>query len=275
MGMKTVAIVQARLGSSRLPGKILKPLLGRSILLHVLDRCKKISGVDSVCCATTDNPEDDAVADEAAYSGYSVFRGDENDVLKRYLGAARSLDAQRIVRVTSDCPLIDPAVSAQVLDLMDQSGVDYACNNQPPEWPHGLDTEAFTRDALERTASEARKPSEREHVTPYMRSHESFIRRSLPGPKGEAAQCRWTIDTPADLEFFKALFPLLPAGPEALDWQVVFEIVQRNPHLTRLNSGQDRFSGLKNSLAEDNKAGFGIEVDTALERHVGHEETNK
>ena len=99
--MKTVAIVQARLGSTRLPGKILKPLMGKSILRHVLDRCNKISGVDLVCCATVDNPEDDPVAEEAARGGYEVFRGDENDVLGRYLGAARFPDAQRIVRVTA------------------------------------------------------------------------------------------------------------------------------------------------------------------------------
>ena len=268
MGMKTVAIVQARLGSTRLPGKILKPLLGRSILLHVLDRCKKIPGVDSVCCATSDKQADNAVAEEAAYGGYYVFRGDENDVLKRYLGAARSLDAQRIVRITSDCPLIDPTVSGQVLKLLEHNGVDYACNNQPPEWPHGLDTEAFTREALEQTDRAAQKPSEREHVTPYMRTNEKFSRSSLPGPKGEAAQCRWTIDTPADLEFFQALFPLLPRGPEALDWRVVFEIVQSNPQVAKINAGQDRFAGLKKSLIEDARGGFGKNVDASLKRYA-------
>ena len=135
MTAREVVIIQARMGSTRLPGKVLMDLAGRTVLNHVLRRCSAIPGIAAVVCATTVKPEDDPVAAEASRLGIAVYRGDETDVLGRYLEAARSVDAEVVLRVTADCPLIDPAVCRAVLDLREREHADYAANNMPPSWP--------------------------------------------------------------------------------------------------------------------------------------------
>lgn len=163
---RTGVIVQARIGSSRLPGKVLMRLGDRTVLAHVLERCLAICGIDVVCCAVPDGPADDRVAEEARRSGAEVFRGSETDVLDRYYRAAATFRLDVILRVTADCPLLDPGVCGDVLSLRSAAGADYVCNNLPPSWPHGLDCEAMTFAWLERAAHEASQPYEREHVTP-------------------------------------------------------------------------------------------------------------
>lgn len=253
---RTVVIVQARMGSSRLPGKVIMDLAGRSVLSHVFERCAAIPGADAVCCATVEGPDGEAVAEEAARCGTAVFRGSEQDVLDRYYQAARMMKATTVMRVTSDCPVVDPAVCGAVLDLLDSTPADYAANNTPPSWPHGLDCEAFSFAWLERAAKEARKPSEREHVTPFIRNHPEARRANLAGPGGGREKHRWTLDTQADLDFLRALFARLPAGPAGWDHRVPLAIVEADPALAAINAGQDRHEGLKKSLAEDAAKGF-------------------
>ena len=134
----SVIIVQARMMSIRFPGKILKPLAGKTVLAHVLDRCKAVESADVICCAVADGSDSDPVAAEAERCGVVVSRGSEDDVLDRYYQAAKALDAGVIMRVTSDCPLIDPEVCQQVLKYRQSNDADYACNNIPPSWPNGL-----------------------------------------------------------------------------------------------------------------------------------------
>lgn len=239
------------MNSSRLPGKVLMPLAGRTVLSHVLERCQKIASVDEVCCATTTKPEDDVVADEATRCGAWVFRGSENDVLDRYYQAAQTIDARVVMRITSDCPLIDPEICEAVFTLLGETGADYACNNRPREWPHGLDCEAFTDIWLKRAAGEARRPSEREHVTPYIRNHPEAKKVMLKGPGGSCTGHRWTLDTPADQQFLQILFDRLPDGHEAWNWRVPLAIVEADPALAKINAGQGRRAGLHKSLATD------------------------
>ena len=233
---RTIAIVQARLGSTRLPGKILLPLAAQTVLSHVLERCAAVPRIDKVCCATTTLEEDNAVAEEAARCGALIYRGSSEDVLARYAGAARAADADIVLRVTSDCPAIDPAICGAVLDLRAQTDAGYAANNMPGSWPHGLDCEAFTRDALQAADSHASQAFEREHVTPWIRQKEGLARVNLAAPPGLSGEKRWTLDFHADYDFFEALFCLLPRGPKGYSMAAVLEILAAHPEIEKLNS---------------------------------------
>jgi len=161
----TVALIQARMGSTRLPGKVLAELAGRPVLDWVVAAARAVPGVDRVAVATSDTDRDDPVAAWCADNGVSCHRGPEDDVLERFRGAAKAEEADTVMRLTADAPLLDPEVCGQVLLLLERTGADYASNVEPPCWPDGLDCEAFTFAALETAAREARRPSEREHVT--------------------------------------------------------------------------------------------------------------
>jgi spore coat polysaccharide biosynthesis protein SpsF len=239
---KTVVIVQARMTSTRLPGKVLLELAGKTVLSHVLRRCASIDGVDTVCCAVPDAAIHDAVAKEAESAGATVYRGAEDDVLDRYWQAARMLAADVVMRVTSDCPLVDPVVCAKVLRLLIDSKAEYACNNMPASWPHGLDCEAFTFASLKQAARVAVNPNQREHVTPWLRSNSAISKVSLKGPGGWAAEQRWTLDFPEDLDFFRALFACMPQQPALPSTKDVLELLQRRPDIAAINSRHHNIS---------------------------------
>lgn len=223
------------MGSSRLPGKVLKPLGGETVLAEVLRRCRAVPSADIVCCAVPDRPQDDPVAEEARRRGAEVTRGSEQDVLDRYYQAARTIGADVVMRVTSDCPLIDPDVCEDVLALRARDGLDYACNNMPPSFPHGLDCEAFPVSALERAWRTADRPEEREHVTPWLRNREGLKRGNVTCPEAGMAGQRWTLDYPEDYAFLTGLFDRLPEAPVIPGWQQVAALVAGNPDLSRLN----------------------------------------
>jgi spore coat polysaccharide biosynthesis protein SpsF (cytidylyltransferase family) len=208
MTIRTIAIVQARFGSRRLPGKVLRPLAGRPMLAHVLERAAAIPGVDAVCLATSDAPEDTAIADVAESLGFTVFRGALDDVLDRFRGAAEATRAHVCVRITADCPLLDPYVAGAVVALRASTGADYASNVHPPTFPDGLDCEVFTRAALEIAWHEAKTPAQREHVTPFLYgSGERFLCVNLTRSVARA-DARLTVDDADDL----ALAELLLSG---------------------------------------------------------------
>lgn len=231
----TALIAQARMGSTRLPGKVIERLAGQTVLAHVIARAKRIAGVDVVCIATTDDAADDGVADAATAAGAAVFRGDEQDVLARYRGAADLLDADVVMRVTCDCPVIDPAVCDAVLALRAECGAEYAANNLVREWPHGLDCEAFTRAALIEAAETTREAYDREHVTPWLRRAPHLVRAHLDGPGQPTAGQRWTLDYPEDLAFFRALFAAYPEAATA-GWRDIYEVVAHRPDISALNA---------------------------------------
>jgi len=231
----TAVIVQARYGSSRLPGKVLKQLAGRTILEHVLSRCLAIPSADVVVCATTAGMREDAIVDVAESLGVQVFRGSETDVLDRYARSAEAAQADVVMRVTSDCPLIDPVVCDDVLRLRESSAADYAANNLSPEWPHGLDCEAFTIDALLAADREATKPYDREHVTPWIRRCERYRRVNLSNPDGRHANLRWTLDYQEDFAFFEALFERLPDQAAMPGTAELLQLVAQEPDLMAIN----------------------------------------
>lgn len=247
----TAMIIQARLGSSRLPGKVLKPLAGRTILEHVLERAAAIEGVDVVCCAVPEGSVDDPVAAEAERLGFVVYRGSQDDVLDRYYQAAKMLNADIVMRATSDCPYLDPEVCAQVLALLKSEQADYATNNMPPSWPHGLDCEAMTFAWLERSAQESQKQFEREHVSQYVRNHPDARQVNVSCPQEGVHELRWTIDNPSDYDFFTEMAKRMPKGRDAWNWQVPLNIVRAEPKLCDINAGQDRLEGLKKSIAAE------------------------
>lgn len=231
-------IVQARLSSTRLPGKVLMELAGRTVLEHVLERCSAISSADVVCCATVTGEEGEPIRRVASGLGVEVYQGSRDDVLDRYYGAARWLGAGLVMRVCSDCPLIDPYVCDRVLRLHVESGADFACNNMPPSWPHGLDCESFSYSWLEKAAMEATAPAEREHVSAFIRNHQDARKVNVPGPGGMAASERWTLDYPEDLEYLRAMFERLPSGPAGWDYRVPLAIAASEPELAAINAAR-------------------------------------
>ena len=199
-------IVQARVGSTRLPGKVLMPLAGKPVLCHVLERCALIPGSHTVVCAIPDTDENDCLIPLIEGCGAIVARGPERDVLHRYTLAVRQVDAQTIMRVTADCPLIDPKVCGAVLDLHAEKGTDYCANNLKSTWPHGYDCEVFTRNTLELINFYEKDPYCREHVTVTMRELKGNRIANLANPLPELRKWRLTLDYEEDYYFLSAIF---------------------------------------------------------------------
>ena len=233
--MLTAVVVQARMKSTRLPGKVMMNLGGQSVLAHVMERCLRIKNADVVCCALPEGSENDKAAEIARKTGADIFRGSEMDLVDRYYRAATAIKADVIMRVTSDCPLIDPQICAAVIDLRQRENVDYACNNMPVGWPHGLDCEVFTYELLEKSLTEEKRPWAREHVSVWMRQNGSVTRASLPGPGGEIVSQRWTIDYPEDMEFIRCLMEKFPSGDKLLQYAEIQAIISRYPELLKIN----------------------------------------
>lgn len=237
--MTTAIIVQARMHSTRLPGKVLLKLGEETVLHHVLRRCAAVQGCDVVVCAIPEGADCDPIADEAKRAGVAAIRGSETDVLGRYYKAATAVDATIIMRVTSDCPLIDPEVCGEVLALRAREHADYASNNMPPSFPHGLDCEAFTFAVLEAAANMATEKPDREHVTPWLRRKEALRRVNLAASSREFFAQRWTLDFPEDYEFFRAVWAKLPPR-ELVGWKEVATLVAADPELAAINARHAR-----------------------------------
>lgn len=238
--MKAIAIVQARMGSTRLPGKVMRELCGRTVLAHVIERVQA-SRLDGVVVATTALPRDDVIAGAAERAGADVFRGSEDDVLDRYFQAATRFDADPVVRITSDCPLIDPSVVRQIVDrfrLMRNSDKkpDYLSNTLERTYPIGLDTEVFTYTALHRAWREAQKSHEREHVTPFIYQHPSLFRIAQFKNDKDLSELRWTLDTPEDFEFIREVYAALWRPDEIFQTAAVLALLEQRPELQRINA---------------------------------------
>jgi spore coat polysaccharide biosynthesis protein SpsF len=232
--MRVVAIIQARMGSTRLPGKVLKDLAGATVLERVVSRVRRCRLVSDVAVATSAEPADDVILNECQRLGTEAFRGSEQDVLDRYYRAAQQAGAEVVVRITSDCPLIDPEVSDKTIQKFLVERPDYASNALERTYPRGLDTEVMTFAALECAWTEARQAYQREHVTPFLYQHpERFKLLSVKGDH-DYSQYRWTLDTPEDLEFLRAVYAR-SIDHQDLSWRDVLNIVQREPELAEMN----------------------------------------
>jgi len=214
--MTRVALVQARMGSSRFAGKVLATLAGRPVLDWVVTAAQAIPGIDKVAVAAPRGSENDVIADWCAARDVACHRGSESDVLERIRAAAEAENADIIVRLTADCPFLDPDVCGQVLLLLERAGADYASNVDPPRWPDGLDCEALTYAALEAAAREATRASEREHVTPFVRDRRQRFRIvSLACPIPGLDSERWTLDTADDLVRLERIAAHLESPPHS------------------------------------------------------------
>lgn len=230
-----VAIIQARMGSSRLPGKSLAEIEGRPMLWHVVQRVQRANMVDRVVVATSTAPADDAIEKMCREVGVQCYRGSENDVLDRYYGAAQAEKASQIVRITADCPLIDPKVIDRVVTRFQRGDVDYASNAMVRTYPDGLDTEICSFSALEKAWHEARKASEREHVTPYLRTGKFRTANIENDSEFSYLHCRWTVDEPQDLQFVRAVYAAF-RGKENFLMGDILQLLREKPELEKLNS---------------------------------------
>lgn len=232
--MTAAIILQARMTSTRLPGKVMRVLEGRTVLEWMIRLSQRIEGLDVVCVATPEGAVHDPVVHEAQRHGAVVVRGSETDVLGRFHVAANAIGADEIMRVTTDCPFADPQVCGSVLTQFRKERADYGNNNDPFTFPHGLDCEVFTRESLERAAREASLPYDREHVTPWMKREKSLKRTYVHGPGGECPSWRWTLDTPEDFAFLQAVARHI--GPDVVpSWQQIADIVREHPEYDDIN----------------------------------------
>jgi spore coat polysaccharide biosynthesis protein SpsF (cytidylyltransferase family) len=246
-----VAIVQARMGSSRLPGKVLADIAGEVMLGRVVARLQRSRNVNHIVVATTDTDLDDAVEQFCQQRCWAFFRGSEADVLDRYYRTAKAFQADAIVRVTADCPLIDPEVVDRVVATYLAGDCDYASNTLVCTYPDGLDTEVFSSIALEVAWYEARRKTDREHVTPYLRSSGRFRLRNVECELGRSLHhLRWTVDEPGDLEFVRAIYARLGAKSD-FTWREVMSLLDLDPSLAELNGELVRNAGYYRSFAQE------------------------
>jgi spore coat polysaccharide biosynthesis protein SpsF len=232
-----VVIVQARMTSTRLPGKVLMDLAGRPLLERQLERLRRCERADEIVLAVTTNAADDPLVELARRLGLRWHRGSEYDVLERYAGAAREAGADVVVRVTADCPLIDPSETDAVIAAVEGERCDYASNILERTLPRGLDTEALWRDVLERTHRLAASQPAREHVTWFVHSErpDLFVLHSVRRPY-DAADLRWTVDTPQDLALVRRLYDDLGLAERPVALADVIAHVRAHPELAAMNA---------------------------------------
>jgi spore coat polysaccharide biosynthesis protein SpsF len=234
-----IAIVQGRMGSRRLPGKVLKLIAGRPMLAHVVQRAAMATSIDEVIVATSDDPSDDPIEAFCDRQGYLCYRGSQYDVLDRFYQAASLSDADVVVRITADCPLIDPGVIDKTVDAFFEQGADFAANRLPPPYkrtyPIGLDVEVCSFSALERAWQAATEPHEREHVLPYLYEQSGRFKVIVVDADQDYGHLRWTVDTESDLQLVRRLFEYL-GDREDFTWLDVLDIWQAHPELQQINA---------------------------------------
>ena len=233
--MNIVAIIQARMGSSRLPGKVSMDLGGETVLGRVVRRLQRSRHISKIVVATTTVPADEVIVAECDRLEVLCFRGSEHDVLDRYYQAARANAADAVVRITSDCPLIDPELVDETVEVFGDKHADYASNVFPRTYPRGLDTEVFSFDALDRAWREAREAHQREHVTPYLYEHPQIFKLASLSGAADYSRYRWTLDTREDLELLRAIYSRFD-GRDDFSWLEVLRLMEREPELAELNS---------------------------------------
>lgn len=232
--MKVVAIVQARLSSSRFPRKVLETLGAATVLDQVMKRCAAMKTVDEVWCATVAGPEGDPIQRVASQWG-RTYLGSRLDVLGRYHEAAAKAKADLVVRVTSDCPLFDPAVGDKL--VQSHSRLDeIVVNNSPSTWPHGLDAEVIPVNLLARAAAVAKDAFDREHVTPWLRREPDVVVTNVVKEYADDHHLRWTVDYPEDLEYLRGLFEAVPELEHNYDHQLLIDRINSDESLSRLTS---------------------------------------
>lgn len=237
---KIVAIVQARTGSTRLPGKVFLPLCGRPLIWHVFNRLSNAHLLDDCILATTVNPGDDALQQWAEENKFRFFRGSEDDVLARYYHAAVETGADVVVRITADDPFKDPGIIDEVVQFFLDNQLDFASNNNPPSYPEGLDVEVFTMAALELAQKNAADPFEREHVTQYFYRNPSLFKQANYPYTEDISYLRWTLDTEEDYKMAKLVYDQLCRPDQIFLFKQILDLLQQQPEIATINSGVKR-----------------------------------
>jgi len=248
---KTIAIVQARMSSSRLPGKVLKNLAGKPAIWHVFNQLSFSKKIDQIVLATSINEEDDQLEEWARKNDINFFRGDLDNVLKRFYDTASYYNGDIIVRITADCPLIDPSVVDKVIQKFLEGNYDYLSNTNPPTFPDGLDTEVFTFNTLKEAYQNAKLKSELEHVTPYIWNHPEKFKLGNLTSSENYEHLRWTLDNPEDYKFLSEIFDNLFIENSHISHKTVLDFLAENEQLIEINSKIKRNEGLDKSLKED------------------------
>lgn len=250
-----VALLQARIGSTRLPGKVLKDICGKAMLEHEILRIKDSKLIDNVVLATTDKEQDEPVAKIGEKNGISVFRGSEKDVLDRFYQAAKKFEADIIVRLTGDCPLHDSAVIDKVIQfyLDNNDKYDYVSNVRPATYPDGMDVEVFPFSILENFWMEGKMPSDREHVTGFLARNLDLFRIGNVEHDQDVSSVRLTVDEPRDFELVKKIYSELYTKKNNFDLNDIMDLFSRRPELLKINEGIIMNEGYLKSLSEDPK----------------------
>lgn len=246
---KTVALIQARMSSSRFPGKVLEPLGGAPLIVYMARRVARAQRVDEVMVVTSTDASDDPLVQALDQAAVPVFRGQLADVLRRYADAAQACGADVIARLTGDCPLIDPDIIDAVIATLQCTGADYASNAAPPTFPDGLDVECFTREALVHTDQRATRDPEREHVTLWMRDPSSGLVCANHRAIGDLSHLRLTVDYPDDLNAVRRIVGALPAQ-DHFDLYDILRVLAAHPEILTMNP-HARNEGLALSLSRE------------------------
>jgi spore coat polysaccharide biosynthesis protein SpsF len=256
---RVIGIVQARVGSTRLPRKVLKDIVGKPLLWHVINRLKKAKLIDEIVVATTTKEEDEPIIKLAKDNDVKSYAGSEEDVLDRYYQAAKIHKADVIVRVTADCPLLDPDVVDKVIKYFLGNDFDYVSNAdnvggrkvRKPTYPDGLDTEVFSFDALERAWKEAKMSFEREHVTPYIWKHPEIFKVGSVKCNEDLSHMRWTVDYEEDLMFVREVYKRLYRKGEIFHMKDILTLLRAHSELMDINRKIVRNEGYFKSLEKD------------------------
>jgi spore coat polysaccharide biosynthesis protein SpsF len=247
---KITVMIQARTSSTRLPRKVLEFIDHKPMIWHVINRVKQIPSVEQIALITTTDNDDKILLDIANENKIIGFSGQKFDVLDRHYQCAKQINADPIIRITSDCPLIDPFLVEKILKFYLKNNYDYVSNIFPPSFPDGLDTEIFSFDALERAAKSANLASEREHVSPYITKNPSIFKIGNYENNQNLSDYRWTVDKPQDLEFVKTIYSRMkPKTIFSMD--EVLNLISQEPTLMEIHKGSFRNEGYAKSVKND------------------------
>jgi len=247
---RSTVMIQTRIGSKRFPNKVLAKIENVPMIVHVINRIKKIKKIEQIILITTRKEEDRILLKMAKNSGINGFAGDTLDVLNRYYQCALQYNADPIIRITGDCPLIDPSIVEKMLNFYMKNNYDYVTNIFPPTFPDGLDTEIFSFKTLQKIAHKAKLTSDREHVTSYIKNHPNEFRIFNYENKNDLSGLRWTVDEEIDLQLVRTIYAKMK--PKIVfPMEIIMKMISKNPEILQINSRINRNEGYLKSLKKD------------------------
>ncbi|MFC1546674.1 cytidylyltransferase domain-containing protein [bacterium] len=249
--MKIIAVIQARLGSSRLPGKVMLKFCEKPVLQHVVNRVSTVEMLDKVIVATTKEKEDIKIKEWCDKNNVSVYQGSSNDVLDRYYKTACLFNAENIIRITADCPVIDPKVLEKIIKMHISNKADYTANTLTNTYPDGQDVEILSFSALKKAWEQAKLTSEREHVTPYIRKHADIFNIISVTNDINLGSKRWTLDNKEDYDFLNLLYDNLYKKNKFFGMHDILQFLEQNLEIEKINQHIKRNEGYEKSLRED------------------------